>query len=101
MPRQPQIRALRRVSYKLTGKGDGGCISESGDVLSLLFHCPFFFVARVVPPMSVVNDFLTVAANDQNTSGGECSWEPLQLDAAEYGDLVLALRRRRFTEIAS
>ncbi len=51
--------------------------------------------------MSVVNDFLVAAAADQSSSGGQCTWEPFQLDAAEYDDLVAALRRRRFKAVAS
>jgi len=89
-----QKRRLRRVTYKLAGT------TESGDVLSLLFHCPFFFLARIVPPMSAVNDFLTMAAEKPSTSGGDCLWEPFQLDAADYANLVIALRRRRFKAIA-
>jgi hypothetical protein len=89
-----QKQPLRRITYKLAGT------PESGDVLSLLFHCPFFFLARIVPPMSVVNDFLIVAAEKPSTSGGDCLWEPFQLDAVDYANLVIALRSGRFKAIA-
>ena len=82
-------------------KGGHSYAKESGDVLALLTHCRFFFIGRLIPPMSVVNDFLTVAAHDQSRSGAERKWESFQLDAAEYDDLVYAIRRRRFKYIAS
>lgn len=99
MPREQQKRRLRRVTYELTGHFGGRLISESGDVLSLLLHCPFFFIARIIPPMSVVNHFLTSAGADQSMSGGDCRWEPFQLDDVEYSDLVTALMRRRFKSV--
>lgn len=96
MLREQQKRQLRRLTYEVTARDGGRFISESGDVLSLLLQCPFFFVARIIPPMSVVNHFLTSAAADQSMSGGKCKWEPFQLDDVEYRDLVTALARRRF-----
>jgi hypothetical protein len=96
MPRPQQRPHLRLVTYKLTGHNDS---SETGDVLSLLLHCPFSFMARVIPPMSVVNDFLVSAANDQSMSGGGCTWKPFHLDDGEYRDLVNALKKRRFKSV--
>jgi len=99
MKPQKQERQLRRVAYKLPGHDDGSSLTETGDVLSLLLHCSFFFIARVIPPMSVVNDFLINAANDHSMSGGNCRWKPFELDAAEYRALVTALKRRRFKSV--
>lgn len=99
MKRQKQGRQLRRVSYDLTGHDDGSFSPETGDVLSLLLHCPFFFTARVIPPMSVVNDFLVKAANDHSMSGGGCRWTPFELDVGEYRSLVAALKSRRFKSV--
>lgn len=96
MPGRRQKRHLRQVTYDLTGRDNGDFKTETGDVLSLLSHCPFFFIVRVIPPISVVNDFLINAADDQSMSGGRCRWRPFQLDIGEYTDLVNALKRRRF-----
>ena|ERR1700693_1142158 len=101
MPREQQKRQLRRVTYEVTGRDGGRLISESGDVLSLLLHCPFFFIARIIPPMSVVNPFLTSAAADQSMSGGNCRWELFQLDDVEYRDLVNVLTRQRFKSVVT
>ena len=87
------------MTYEVTARDGGRFISESGDVLSLLLHCPFFFIARIIPPISVVNHFLTSAAADQSMSGGNCRWEPFQLDAVEYRDLVSALSGRKFKTV--
>jgi hypothetical protein len=73
MPRQLQKPPLRQVTYEVMGKGNRGCTAEPGDVLSLLFHYPFFFVARIVPPMSVVNDFGSLYF----TQGGDSHYDPL------------------------
>jgi hypothetical protein len=99
MKPQKQERQLHRVTYELIGQDNGSSATETGDVLSLLLHCPFFFIARVIPPVSVVNNFLTTAANDQSMSGGNCRWKPFELDAAEYSALVTALKRRRFKSV--
>jgi len=98
MPRPQQRPRLRLVTYKLTDRDDS-FVTETGDVLSLLLHCPFSFIARLIPPMSVVNDFLISAANDQSMSGGGCTWKPFQLGDGEYRDLVSALKKRRFKSV--
>jgi hypothetical protein len=99
MPREQPNQQLRRVTYDVTGRDGGRLKSESGDILSLLLQCPFFFIARIIPPMSVVNHFLTSAAADQSVSGGNCRWEPFQLDDVEYRDLVNALTRQGFKKV--
>ena len=99
MPRPQQHRELRRVTYKLTDRDGDSFVTETGDVLSLLLYSHFSFIARVIPPMSVINDFLISAANNQGMSGGRCRWKPFQLDDGEYRDLVSALKRRRFKSV--
>jgi len=69
---------------------------ESGDLVSLLLDCPFFFLADVIPPLQAVNEFLQNASDNPSISGASCRWVQFQLEAAEYSDFVRELQRRQF-----
>jgi hypothetical protein len=91
-------RILEKLKYKILPPVGPGSFSTEGSVADLLFDIPYFFLARIIPPMDVVNEVLQKGVVDAGMSGG-CKWKPLQLDAASYAKLAADLRQMDFVTI--
>ena len=70
----------------------------AGDIFTLLVDVPYFFPARIIPPLLVVNEVLRTGLVDAGMSGG-CEWKPFQIEKNEYEELVKALKKERFKAI--
>ena len=84
-----------KLKYKLLPPVGPGSFSTEGSVADLLFDIPYFFVAKILPPMAVVNEVLQKGVVDAGMSGG-CKWKPFQLDDASYAKLAADLRQMEF-----
>ena len=91
---------MRKLTYELASPDESGWMERSGDLVSLLLDCPFFFVGKVIPPMQALNGFLRVASDNASISGASCRWVPFEVEAAEYSGLVDELERQQFRFIA-
>lgn len=91
-------RTLPRLRYKILPAVGPGSLSVEGSVADLLFDIPYFFLARIIPPMPVVNEVLIKGIVDAGMSGG-CKWKPFQLDDASYAKLAADLRQMKFVTI--
>jgi len=86
------------VKYELLPPVGSDSFFTEGNVADLLFDIPYFFVARIIPPIHVVNDVLQKGVVDAGMSGG-CKWKPFQLDAASYEKFAAELNRMEFITI--
>ena len=93
-------RALERLKYKILAPVGPGSFSTEGTVADLLFDIPYFFLARIIPPIDVVNEVLQKGVSDAGMSGG-CQWKPLQLDPESYAKLATYLRQMDFVTMPS
>lgn len=91
-------RTLVKLKYKILPPVGPGRFSTEGSVADLLFDIPYFFLARIIPPMAVVNEVLPKGVVDAGMSGG-CKWKPFQLDHASYAKLAADLRQMEFVTI--
>jgi hypothetical protein len=91
-------RTLQNLKYKILPPVGPGSFSTEGGVADLLFDIPYFFLARIIPPMDVVNEVLQKGVVDAGMSGG-CRWKPFQLDAASYAKLAAELQQMEFVTI--
>ena len=94
----PAKRILEKLKYKILPPVGPGSFSTEGSVADLLFDVPYFFLARIIPPMDVVNEVLQKGVVDAGMSGG-CKWKPFQLDGASYATLAADLRQMDFVTI--
>lgn len=88
-------RTLERLKYKILAPVGPGSFSTEGTVADLLFDNHYFFLARIIPPIDVVNEVLQKGVSDAGMSGG-CKWKAFQLDAASYTKLAAYLRQMDF-----
>lgn len=88
-------RTLERLKYKILPAVGSGSFPTEGTVADLLFDIPYFFLAKIIPPIDVVNEVLQKGVMDAGMSGG-CKWKPLQLDAKSYAELAAYLRQLDF-----
>jgi hypothetical protein len=88
-------RTLERLKYKILPAVGSGSFPAEGTVADLLFDIPYFFLAKIIPPIDVVNEVLQKGVMDAGMSGG-CKWKPLQLDAKSYAELAAYLRQLDF-----
>jgi hypothetical protein len=91
-------RILEKLKYKILPPVGPGSFSTEGSIADLLFDIPYFFLARIIPPMDVVNEVLHKGVVDAGMSGG-CKWKSLQLDAASYAKLAADLRQMDFVTV--
>jgi hypothetical protein len=89
---------LDKLKYKLLPPVGPGSFSTEGSVADLLFDIPYFFLAKIIPPIGIVNEVLQEGVKDAGMSGG-CKWKPFQLDAASYAKLTTDLKRMDFVTI--
>jgi len=94
----PPKRTLDKLKYKLLPPVGPGSFSTEGRVADLLFDIPYFFLAKIVPPIGIVNEVLQKGVEDAGMSGG-CKWKPFQLDAASYAKLTTDLGQMDFVTI--
>ena len=83
---------MREVSFKnLPALGPGDAPSESALLAEFLLTTPVFAHALrsfgVVPPIHILNEVLSSGSYDAGMSGG-ASWEPFEVSAEEYEELV-------------
>lgn len=52
----PPKRTLEKLKYKLLPPVGLGSFSTEGSVADLLFDIPHFFLAKIIPPIGIVND---------------------------------------------
>ncbi len=76
----------------MPGDGGGLLAPVEGSLADLVLAIPSL-VTEEIPPCCVFDDVLTRGIRDFGVSGG-CIWQPLQIDAAEYEELVDELQRR-------
>jgi len=89
---------IRRVKFQvLEPVGPKRSFTE-GSLVDLLFDIPYFFLAKIVPPIEVVNEVLEKGKVEAGMSGG-CKWKPFQLDLPLYAKLVTELKQLGFLEI--
>ncbi|HYY72881.1 MAG TPA: hypothetical protein VE778_04750 [Candidatus Bathyarchaeia archaeon] len=88
-------RTLDRLKYKILPPVGPGSFPTEGTIADLLFDIPYFLLARIIPPIYVVNEVLQKGVSDAGMSGG-CKWKPLQLDAESYATLATYLREMNF-----
>ena len=69
-----------------------------GSLADLVLALPYV-VTYEIPPRRVLNDVLVRGRLDAGMSGG-CIWKPLELDDAEFGELVEELQRRGTRPVA-
>ena len=81
---------MRTVAFLVTG-GMGGESQQAGTVADLLMAIPYLLVARITPPLHVVNDILDRGRSDSGMSGG-CQWDPFQITATEWVDVAAVLK---------
>ena len=91
-------RTLERLQYKLLPPVGPRSFSNEGSVADLLFDIPYFFLAKIIPPIDIVNEVLQKGVEDVGMSGG-CKWKPFQLDGASYAKLTNDLRQMDFVTI--
>jgi hypothetical protein len=91
-------RTLEKLKYKILPPVGPGSFSTEGSVADLLMDIPYFFIAKIIPPIDVVNEVLQKGVLDAGMSGG-CKWKPVQLDAASYTKLAADLRQMDFVSI--
>ena len=89
---------LRKLRYRLLPPVGLGKISVVGDVFTLLLDIPYFFPAKIIPPLHIVNKVLRTGQMDAGMSGG-CEWKPFQIDNDDYEKLVKVLKKQRFIAI--
>jgi hypothetical protein len=91
---------MSRVKYEILPPVGPDSFFTEGSVSDLLFDIPYFFLAKIVPPMEVVNEVLQRGITDAGMSGG-CKWKPFQLDPESYANLVDELKLMGFLVIQS
>jgi hypothetical protein len=94
----PPKRTLDKLKYSLLPPVGPGSFSTEGSVADLLFDIPYFFLAKIIPPIGIVNEVLQKGVEDAGMSGG-CKWKPFQLDAASYAKLTTDLGQMDFVTI--
>jgi hypothetical protein len=83
------MRELTFVVQPGVGPGD---VPRRGSLADLVLTLPYV-VMNAIPPRRVLNDVLREGMLDAGMSGA-CIWEPFQIGAAEYEELVEELQRR-------
>jgi hypothetical protein len=83
---------VRKVPFTVEPGVGRGEFPREGDLADLLFAIPYLLMDEI-PPLAVLNDVLRRGREDAGMSGG-CIWEPFEIDATEYGELVEELQRR-------
>ena len=82
---------MRKLEYQELPAMGPGSVTKKGSLKNLLFAIPYFLVPdELIPPLEVVNSVLRTGVSDAGMSGG-CRWQPLEISAAEYEELVAAL----------
>jgi len=81
---------MRNVRFTLLPGAGGGDTPTEGSVADLVRAIPYLLVARIVPPVDVLNEVLATGESDAGMSGG-CTWTPFVLTPAEWSELVPAL----------
>jgi hypothetical protein len=89
---------LERLKYNLLPPVGPGSFSAEGSVADLLFDIPYFFLAKIIPPIDVVNELLQKGIVDAGMSGG-LKWKPFELDAPSYAKLAANLRQMDFVRL--
>lgn len=90
--------AVRKLKYRILPGVGPGSFSTEGSVADLLFDIPYFFLARIIPPIQVVNEVLQKGVVDAGMSGG-CKWKPFQLNTSSYEELASSLQKMKFLAI--
>jgi hypothetical protein len=67
-------RTLEKLKYKILPPVGPGSFSTEGSVADLLMDIPYFFIAKIIPPIDVVNEVLQKGVLDAGMSGG-CKWK--------------------------
>lgn len=76
----------------IPGDGGGLLAPVEGSLADLVLAIPSL-VTEEIAPRCVFDDVLTRGIRDFGVSGG-CIWQPLEIDTAEYEELVDELQRR-------
>jgi hypothetical protein len=91
-------RNLEKLKYKILPAVGPGSLSTEGSVADLLFDVPYFFLAKIMPPMDVVNEVLQKGVVDAGMSG--CyKWKPFNSTAHPTAKLAADLRQMHFVTI--
>jgi hypothetical protein len=82
---------MRQLKYEAYAIWDNS-MSRKGTVVDLLFDIPYFIGWNTpFPKRDQLNRLLRKGIYDAGMSGG-CEWEPFELSAGEYEELVSAIK---------
>src|SRR4051812_18494011 len=88
-----RMRPMRRLRYELLPPIGPGTMPAEGTVVDLLFDIPYLIGwGAPLPSHYQLNSLLRKGYDDAGMSGG-CAWEPFELSADEYDEVVSAIKQ--------